>query len=209
MPLAMTPMREDGAKDGATKVKTATMVDDFEIDEPAPMVGTVPATVPAGIWARTGTPAQAQPLAQIPRVAGIATFVWIGDDPSTQTPRVTLQYETTPGVWDAVKRRSGRIVEDGEIVLAYTPNPLQRSGPQTHYWVVEWQAVPWVGASTLDGLGDRGGVPLGNYRFHVDGKGWSLDSAPFAVVGGGVSLTATRTGGNIQTSVRWHASKGW
>ena len=208
-PLAMTPARENAAGDGASKVKTATMVDDFEIDNPAPMAGSVPTTIPAGIWARTGSPTQAQPLAQIPRVAGVATFVWIGDDPSTQTPKVTLQYETATNTWAPLARRSGRIVEDSEIVLAYTPNPLQRSGPQTHYWVAEWQAVPWLGAPGLDALDDRGGVPLGNYRFHVEGKGWSLDSAPFAVVGGGVSLTAMRTGGNIQTSVRWHAPKGW
>jgi neutral ceramidase len=209
MPLAMTATREDGAKDGATKVKTATMVDDFEIDNPAPMAGTVPATVPSGIWARTGSPTQAQPLAQLPRVSGIATFVWIGDDPATQTPHVTLQFETSANVWTPVTRRSGRVVEDSEIVLAYTPNPLQRSGPQTHYWVAEWQAVPWLGATNLDALDDRGGVPLGRYRFHVEGKGWSLDSDPFSVVGGGVSLAAMRSSGNIQTTVRWHSPKGW
>jgi len=209
MPLAMTPTREDGAKEGATKVATAHMTDDFEIDAPAPNQGTVPATVPAGIWARTGQPTQAQPSAQIPRVAGIATFVWIGDDPSTKTPHVTLQYETTTNVWTTVTRRSGRIVEDSEIVLAYTPNPLQRSGPQTHYWVAEWQAVPWLGAPTVDSLNDRGGVPLGRYRFHVEGSGWTLDSDPWQVVAGGESLLAMRTGGNIQTTVRWHAPKGW
>jgi neutral ceramidase len=209
MPLATTPMREDAAGTGETKVKTATMVDDFEIDDPAPMRGTVPTTLPAGIWARTGSPMQAQPAAQIPRVAGVATFVWIGDDPSTKTPRVTLQFETATNVWMPVTRRSGRIVEDSEIVLAYTPNPLQRSGPQTHYWVAEWQAVPWLGATGIDALDDRGGVPLGRYRFHVDGNGWTLDSDPFQVVAGGVTLLASRTGGNITTTVRVHAPKGW
>ncbi|HEY5945993.1 MAG TPA: hypothetical protein VIV40_10910 [Kofleriaceae bacterium] len=209
MPLAMTPMREDGAAGGTTKVKTATMVDDFEIDNPAPMRGTVPATLPTGIWSRTGQPAQAQPLAQVPRIAGLAQFVWIGDDPSVKTPHVTLEYETSTNVWTPVARRSGRIVEDSEIVLAYTPNPLQRSGPQTHYWVAEWQALPWLGAPALDSLDDRGGVPLGNYRFHVDGDGWSLNSDPFAVVGGGVSVVAARSGQEIQATVRWAAPKGW
>lgn len=208
-PLAMTPMREDAASGGATKVKTATIVDDFEIDDPAPMAGTVPDAVPSSIWARTGTPTQAQPAAQIPRVAGIATFVWIGDDPSARTPHVQMQFEVTPGNWMPLPRRSGRVVEDSEIVLAYTPNPLQRSGPQTHYWVAEWQAVPWVGAVGLDSLDDRGGVPLGRYRFHVEGKGWALDSDPFQVVPGGLDVTATRANGNIAIGVRWHAPKGW
>src|SRR5690606_31765500 len=127
LPLALTPTREDGAAGGATKVATATITDDFEIDAPAMMAGTVPAEVPSVVWSRVGTPAQAQPAAQIPRISGVAPFVWIGDDPSTKTPRVQLQYEMSAGVYAPVARTSGRLVEDGEIVLAYTPNPLQRS----------------------------------------------------------------------------------
>ncbi len=209
MPLAITPMREDGASGGANKVATATMTDDFEIDNPAMMAGTVPATVPPMVWARVGTPMQAQPAAQVERVSGIATFVWIGDDPSVKTPRVALQFETSTNVFSTVARASGRAVEDGEIVLAYTPQPLQRSGPQTHYWVAEWQALPWIGSTSNNGLDDRGGLPLGNYRFHVEGSGWTLDSAPFAVVAGGLSATASRVASNIHTLVRWHAPKGW
>ena len=209
MPLATTPAREDAAAASADKMKLATMVDNLDIDDPAPMAGTVPATIPGTVWARTGTPAQAQPAAQVPRVAGIATFVWIDNDPSARTPRVTLQYEISAGTWAPVARRSGRLVEDSEIVLAYTPTPLQRTGPQQHFWVAEWQAVPWIGNVTADALSDRGGVALGRYRFHVEGKGWSLDSDPFEVVGGGLSVTAARAGGNITTNVRWHAPKGW
>jgi neutral ceramidase len=209
LPLAVTPIREDGAMAGATKLATATMTDDFEIDAPAMLAGTVPATVPTTVWSRVGILAQAQPAAQVPRVSGNATFVWIGDDPSTKTPRVTLQGEASPGVWLNVSRRSGRAVEDGEIVLAYTPNPLQRSGPQTHYWVAEWQAVPYLGIGTVDALDDRGGVPLGNYRFHVEGSGWTLDSAAFEVVTGGLAPTASRVGGAIRTTARWHAPTGF
>jgi len=209
LPLALTPMREDGTTEGTTRVATATINDDLEKDEPAQMRGTVPATVPALVYARTGTPAQAQPAASIPRVSGIATFTFIGDDPLTKTPKVTLQKETG-GVYANVTRRSGRPVEDMEIVLAYSPSPLQRSGPQTHFWVAEWQAVPWVGMTGLDTLNDRGGLPLGNYRFHVEGAGWMLDSTPFAVVAGGVILAPpTRTGGNVRTVTSWHAPKGW
>lgn len=209
LPLAVTPIREDGAMGGATKVQTSTMTDDFEIDMPAMMKGTVAPSVPESVWARVGTLAQAQPAAQIPRVSGIATFVFIGDDPSTKTPRVTLQVETSTDVFMPVARASGRVVDDSEIVLAYTPIPLQRSGPQTHYWVAEWQAVPWVGAVGLGSLNDRGGLPLGRYRFHVEGSDWSLDSAPFEVVQGGLNATASRVSTNIRTTIRWHAPKGW
>lgn len=211
LPLALTPMREDGTTDGTTRVATATITDDLEKDEPAQLRGTVPATVPSLVYARTGTPTQAQPMATVPRVSGVATFTFIGDDPLTKTPRVTLQKETvTAGVFANVTRRSGRPVEDMEIVLAYTPSPLQRSGPQTHFWVAEWQAVPWVGETGLDTLNDRGGLPLGTYRFHVEGAGWMLDSAAFAVVTGGVILAQpTRTGGNVRTIVSWYAPKGW
>ncbi|MFN0252212.1 MAG: hypothetical protein ACKV2T_35375 [Kofleriaceae bacterium] len=209
MPLAMTPMRENGATDSATKVATRQMTDNLEKDEPAMMRGTVPATIPDQVWARTGKPMQAQPLTTIPRVSGIAQFVWIGDDPLTKTPRVTLQKQEGPGFAD-VTRRSGRPVEDGEIVLAYTPTPLQRSGPQTHYWVAEWQAVPWIGAPSVDGLDARGGVPTGVYRFHVEGAGWTLDSAEFTVVAGGITLSqASRAGGNVNVTTHYSAPKGW
>ena len=209
MPLAMTPMREDATSASATRLAVATMTDDFPIDNPAPMAGTVPSSVPASVWSRVGPPAQSQPSPTIPRVSGVAQFVWIGDDPSTQTPHVTLEYEVSTNNFVPVTRRSGRVVEDQEIVLAYTPNPLQRSGPQTHYWVAEWQAVPWVGATGLDSLDDRGGVPLGRYRFHVEGKGWMLDSDPFQVVTGVVAPSAVRSGGTIHTTARWFAAKGW
>ena len=211
LPLAMTPMREDGTTDGTTKVATATIVDNLDKDEPAQLRGTVPATIPDVVWARAGKPTQAQPAATIPRVSGLATFTWIGDDPLTKTPHVTLQKETTtPGTFADVTRRSGRVVEDMEVTIVYSPSPLQRSGPQTHFWVAEWQAVPWVGAPGLDSLDDRGGVPLGNYRFHVEGSGWTLDSSPFAVVTGGVVLgQPTRASGNVRVGVTWHAPKGW
>jgi neutral ceramidase len=207
MPLAMTPAREDGTTASANRVTTPTMDDMLAIDDPAPNAGKIPATLPGTIWARSGHPTQAQPAAQIPRIAGIATFVWTGDDPQVRTPHVTLERETSPNVFAPVTRKSGRVVDDVEVTIAYTPDPLQRSGPQTHYWVAEWQAVPWQGAPT-DVLDTRGNVPLGKYRFHVEGKGWTLDSDPFQVIPGGMSVTATRTT-TINLGVRWSAPKGW
>ncbi|MEJ7599108.1 MAG: hypothetical protein WKG01_14460 [Kofleriaceae bacterium] len=210
LPVAMTTEREDGAAAGTTRVATAVAVDGLPIDNPAPLAGSVPAEVPAITWARTGTPAQAQPAAQISRVSGIATFVWIGDDPQVRTPHVTLEVETSAGTFAPATRASGRSVDDGEIVLAYTPSPLQRTGPQTHLWVAEWQAVPWLGAPALDGLDGRGGLPLGNYRFHVEGEGWTLDSTPFEVVRGGVAVVQPqRVGGMIRATATWYAPKGW
>ena len=101
------------------------------------------------------------------------------------------------------------IVEDSEVVLAYTPEPLQRIGA----------ADALLGRGVAGGavgrrarrrpLADRGGVPLGRYRFHVEGKGWTLDSAPFDVVGGGLTMTASRVGTAIHSVVKMHAPKGW
>ncbi len=209
LPLATTSEREDGAAGGTTRVASARITETLTLDEPAMMRGTVPSAIPGIVWARTGAPTQGQPSAQIPRVSGIATFTWIGDDPKSKTPRVTLQREVGAGFVDVV-RTSGRKVDDGEILLAYTPTPLQRTGPQTHYWVAEWQAVPWLGAADVDAIEDRAGVPLGRYRFHVDGHGWTLDSAPFEVVAGGVAVNAImRAQGNVRARVDLHAPKGW
>ena len=209
LPEALAATRSDGTTGGTTRVATAQVTDALDIDDPAPMAGTIPATVPAGTWVRSGTPAQAQPPAQIERVAGLATFVWLGDDPAVKTPHVTLQVQSGSG-FVAVARKSGRPVEDQELILSYTPSPLVRaSGPQTHVWAVEWQAVPWLGAPGVDALDDRGGLPLGTYRFHVEGASWTLDSQPFTVVAGGVVISPARTAGTIKTQVAWHAPKGW
>jgi neutral ceramidase len=209
MPLTLMTSRQDGTAAGTTRVANVTPTDTFPIDDPAPNAGTIPTTVPPDVWQRTGHPAQVQPAAQVERVSGIATFVWIGDDPSTQTPRVTLEVQQGETYVPAT-RKSGRAVDDAELIVAYTPEPLQRgTGPQTHVWDVEWQAVPWMGDTGIDDLDSRGGLPLGNYRFHVVGKGWTLDSDPFQVVAGGVSATVTRTGGNIHIVASWSAPKGW
>ncbi len=209
MPLALMPTRQDATTDGTTRVAVPTVNDNLPIDNPAPNAGTIPTTVPAETWARTGHPTQAQPAATIERVSGIATFVWLGDDPQVQTPHVTLEVETTPGTFVPAKRRSGRIVDDGDFTVAYTPSPLQRSGPQTHVWVAEWQAVPWLGMPNLDSLDQRGGLPLGNYKLHVEGHGWMLDSQPFQVVTGGLVAGGTRASGMINATARWSAPKGW
>lgn len=211
IPDAMASTRSDGTTAGTNRVAVATITDDLDIDNPAPMAGTVPATVPANTWLRTGAPASPQPTATVPRVSGIATFVWLGDDPAVQTPKVTLQVQSpASGTYTDVVRKSGRPVQDQELIVSYTPSPLIRANaPQQHVWAVEWQAVPWLGTPNLDTLDDRGGLPLGTYRFHVVGSTWSLDSQPFQVVKGGLEAAGKRASGSITATATWHAQRGW
>jgi neutral ceramidase len=216
-PLVMSDTREDAAAGGADRfVAPPVSDDDVPVDDPAPMAGTIPASVPEEIWVRSGTPDSAQPDATVPRVSGIARFVWIGDDPQVATPVVTLEREVSPGTFEPVRRRSGRPVQDGAVLLMYTPQPLRRVAgePQTHYWAAEFQAVPWIGAvddaqESLDGLDARAGLPPGTYRFQVAGGGWTLTSDPFEITPTTLQVGASRTGNQIAATVRLEAPKGF
>ena len=89
--------------------------------------------------------------------------------------------------------------------------PLRRveGEAQTHVWAIEWQAVPWIG-SDQDALADRGGLPLGTYRFHVEGDAWQIDSAPFEVVAGGLATVVTGVDDTaISARVSYDAPRGW
>ncbi len=218
MTLVTTSEREDASSAGSDRFVTPAVTDDLVIDDPAPLAGTIPEAVPEGVWVRSGTPSSAQPQASLRRVSGIATFVWIGDDPLTVTPVVTLERETSPdsGSFAPVERRSGRLVQDTELLLEYTPQPVRRveGEPQTHYWAVEWQLVPWAGAvsdggDSLDSMGARAGVPLGAYRFHVHGKDYELTSEPFTVTSAELGVAASRAGTTISATVSLHAARGY
>ena len=215
MPQALTPEREDAAGGGAKRVATNEVVDELIFDEPAPMSGVVPATIPEKVWLRTGPAATAQPAAIIPRVSGLATFVWIGDDPKTKTPEVTLERETAPDVFETIRRRSGRVLRSSDMLLMYTPQPLRRedNDPQTHYWAAEWQAVPWLGSqidgTNLDGLESRAGVPLGRYRFRVKGLNFEITSDIFTVTEADLGVSLARSGSNFEASIAIHAPKGF
>ncbi|HTM19519.1 MAG TPA: hypothetical protein VL172_03395, partial [Kofleriaceae bacterium] len=216
MALAVTPEREDATTGGTDRCVPPVPDDGLEIDDPAPMAGTLPAPVPDNVWLRSGAPAGAQPPASIARVSGIATFVWIGDDPLVANPRVTLEHETGTDIWEAVTRRSGRTVADGEILVAYTPDPLRRVAgeAQTHYWTAEWQAVPWIGCQDdalgpCDDLDGFAGVPLGNYRFHVVGKAFDITSDPFAVTAADLQVTPSLDGSFIDIAVELDAPRGY
>src|SRR6185369_12087807 len=100
------------------------------------------------------------------------------------TPTVTLERETPAGsgTYVPVTRRSGRVVDDSDFLLTWTPDPVARATPtstRTHYWVVQWQAAGVRG--TADGMADlvaRQALPLGRYRFHVQG---TRDGAPYTL----------------------------
>jgi neutral ceramidase len=209
MRLAATSEREDASRGSAGVVRVRD-TQAIPPPDPSPRAGTVPTAVPAGIYVRGRVPlASPQPPRMVPRLAS-AHFVWIGEDPLRGTPRVTLERETSGG-FVPVTRRSGRAVRDGDLLLTWTPDPLTRAGtdPRTHYWVVEWQAVvPW-GTPGLDDVEDRPGVPLGRYRFHVEGSGYTLDSEAFEVVPGALAVTAERSGSTVRVGVGYEATLGW
>lgn len=215
--LAVTDEREDGAAGGTNHWPTPTAADDLPPADPAPLAGTVPATVPASVYWRQAageTLASAQPEATIPRLY-VARFVFIGEDPMSGTPLISIEREsaTTPGTFETLRRRSGRPVHDEDVLIMHTPDPLVRVGtdPRTHYWVAEWQAVVPTGDATLPAVSDRAGLPRGRYRFHVEGTGYTLESAPFEVLQSTLTGGVTRTGTTASvTGLGYPAAyKGW
>jgi len=75
----------------------------------------------------------------------------------------------------------------------------------TQYWTVGWQAVSWEHGE----LADRAGLPLGRYRFHVEGTGYSVDSNPFEVVAGSIDVRASLEGAAIAIDARYQPRAGW
>lgn len=212
MALAVTDEREDATADGADRWMPATEHQRYPDPDSTPHAGTVPETVPSRLYVpgeiSLGSP---QPPASVARLS-TAHFVWQGEDPLAGTPRVTLQRETAPGsnAFEPVTRRSGRAVQDGDLLLAWTPLPLAASDePREHYWVVLWQAVTPMGAAGLAELEDRPGLPLGRYRFHVEGTGYALDSEPFEVVLASLTVSAELSGTLVNASASYHAPDGW
>lgn len=183
MVLAMTPERENGNAGGIDHAVVPRPVDNIPLDD-APDAGTVPTTLPSYLLAhRFQTITSVQPAATVERLENVF-FTWIGDDPLRGTARITIQREVAPGAWEDLVRRSGRLVQDGEILLTWTPDPIFREAgtPRTHYYTVEFQAATPLGTSGLESLTDRRGLPLGMYRFRVVHSGYELTSDPFEVV---------------------------
>lgn len=197
MALAMTPERENGNEGGMPRPVVPMRDIELPLDETSD-VGTVPASTPGYLLAHNlQTVPSMQPAAQVERLQNVF-FSWIGDDPLRgDTPRVTLQRETSPGTWEDVTRRSGRPVQDGDLLLTWTPDPILRgetSGPRTHYFTVEFQAAAPLGMPGLEAIEDRPGLPLGNYRFHVTHSTYELDSDPFEVVAATLQASVETSG---------------
>ncbi len=213
MRLVVTPAREDAAAGGTDRLANPTVTDDdVPPPDPAPLAGTVPDAVPESVYVRGRVVLEtAQPAPVIPRVTGVARFAWIGEDPLSGTPQVTLEREVSDGVFAPVTRRSGRPVRDLDMIVVWSPDPLRRQGaaPRTHYWTVEWQAVQPLGAPGASALADRPGVPLGRYRFAVNGTGYSLASDPFEVVPGPLAVSATVVDDEVQVTAGYDAAAGW
>lgn len=212
--FAATDTREDGTALGTTRYTTPNLPDTaVPAADPAPTRGTVPTSIPSTVYSRAGAPLLTAHLpSTLPRLA-TARFVWIGEDPMEHTPRVTLQREQTRDAGDfaAVTRRSGRPVQDQDVLIFETPDPLSRSenAPRTHYWVLEWQAAtPW-GAGDADALSNRAALPLGRYRFHIEGAGYTLDSDIVDVVAGSLDLTATTATNAVVLDVGYLAADGF
>jgi neutral ceramidase len=212
--LAGMSTRMDAAADGSTYWVTPQGHDDeVPPPDPAPMAGMVPATIPADLYVRGHVQlTQAQPATTVPRLTS-AYFVWIGEDPEAGTPRATLQRESPAGsgTFVDVERRSGRPVVDRDFLMTWTPIPLRRTNmdPRTHYWTIEWEAAMPEGAAgtTLD---DMPGVPLGKYRFHVVGTGYTLDSDAFTVTPGTITVGAAHGAGTtINITMQVQAANGY
>ena len=212
MPLAMTPAREN-AQDGFATRWNAPAADDTDLPAPddAPQAGTLEDPPWERQYVRGGEPlASAQPAATIERLQS-AVFAWVGEDPTDGTPRVILERETETDVWEPLLRRSGRVVEDQDVMIYHTPDPLIRDTPdepRTHRWAAEWQAVTWWG-SPADEVEDRFGVPLGRYRFRVEGEGYDLTSDPWEVVPATMTVDASASGGSFAGTASFHAPNGW
>lgn len=204
--LALTPERENGAEGFGRPLPMP--FSPAPGPEATPDAGTVPSSLPSELYLRPEvTLSQAQPPATVPRL-GLAHFVWIGEDPLAGTPRVTLEREEE-GSFVPVRRRSGRPVIDQDLLLFWTPVPLEAEADRTHYWVVEWQAaVPW-GTEGLDEVADRAGLPLGRYRFAIEGTGYSLTSEPFEVVPATLDVAATRNGDVVDLDVAYLSPQGF
>ena len=105
------------------------------------------------------------PPSQVRRAQDVVQFMWEGGDPGVDLPLVYLERQSAGGVWEQVRTAAGRPVSSPmhDMLLSTTPYPLSPfQADQIHFWWLGWQAVSHVV--------DRPGVPLGTYRFHVNGK---------------------------------------
>lgn len=193
-----TPERENAAE-GTSRVAVPSPTESF-VPDAAPMAGTIPATAPAYVVNRLLplVPANADVPATAHRLESVF-FTWIGADPLTGTPVVSIEHFDGTD-WVPLTRRSGRVVHDGEILLTWTPDPLVTiggDGAQTHYWTAEWQVVPGMGPD----LRDRFAAPLGQYRFVVTHDDYTVTSGELEVLPAPLVVTGTLAGADATLHV--------
>ena len=209
--LAATPARED-PREGVTRW-VPRLAASLPPPDAAPRAGEVPTVLPGTLYVpalsrRGARPTRAQPADRVAR-GGLTHFIWIGEDPRAGTPRVTLERAGDDGAFTPVRRRSGRAVQDGDFLLAVTPDPIASPGAsRTWYWSVEWQALR-PGGTANDDLGARAELPIGRYRFRVEGTGYAVSSAPFEVTAGSLDVALRREGGALTLRVTRRLPQGY
>lgn len=224
LPAVLSPEREN-AYAGQTHVAVPSPVEDFTADESMAtgmQPGTIPSASPSYLatWAGPmAVPAQLAEGARVPRGQTVY-FTWIGGHPLRGTPRVRLELDVE-GKWQTVRRRSGRPVEDGDLILTWTPDPQPAPGPggapRVHYWTVQWQALAALGEPRLSEVSDRLGLPAGRYRFVVDvpegagllGTTRYLVSREFEVVPATLEVRAERAASGTTITVSAHFPDGF
>lgn len=216
-----------GRFDSATKSGPFAAPDNeytyFPLDPAVPdyvtNAGTVPARVPSYVYTWDGVALKSpQPDAQVQRVTGIATFLWMGGDSIVDLPHVVLEKEVSAGVYQTVTHPSGRPWSEAgyELTLTYTPDPLDHTQQQTHYWLASFQTV-----TDEPSLDYTAGLPLGKYRFRVEGKTvaqamgsfpwntvpYTVTSDPFEVVNQtGLTVSGSWSSGTLTVNAAYPAN---
>lgn len=200
----MTDAREDTGT-GSDHVRPPMPVDRFEPD-PSPGAGTIPATIPPYVTNRLlpSVPASADLPASARRLESVF-FTWIGEDPLAGTPEVEIEVDVDgDGTFEPLRRRSGRVVRDGDFILTWTSDPPAGlpDPARVHYWTVEWQLVPPLGNAGVDEaaeLAARVGLPAGDYRIAVHGPHYDVTSGVMAVEP--ATLDVALAGADVTVSV--------
>ena len=219
---ATSPVRENGYE-GATRVAVPNPTEMLMADESTtgPQPSDIPASSPAYLATRSGpmnVPAQLAEGASVRRLDNVY-FTWVGGHPFHGTPEVRVEYDND-GTWVPLTRQSGRVVDDAEFLLTWTPDPLLApavGGPgRVHYWTVQWQAVSPLGMNEVDVMADRLALPTGRYRFSVTvpdtafaGRTDYAVTREFEVTPAVLNVAVERAGGNATITVTAHAPQGF
>lgn len=204
--LAVSPTRENGETttrvvlSGGVRAPAATASEN---------AGTVPSAVPVSLATRTGiAPVTSQPATTVARLQS-ARFVFEGSSPLIGNPKVHVERDEN-GTFVPLTTRSGRPVADGEVLVSYTPFPLtaKHADLTHHYFTAEWQLVAPRGFDGESYAG-RTALPLGRYRFAVDGPGYTVASEPFTVEPSVLDVKTVAAAAGIAITTAYDATNGY